>query len=76
MREVKMKKQKRGPLLIILGNLLYWLYVIINNVNTSDFGDFFRGLLLGMSIAINLVGIVLAAIYISNKKKIINKFKL
>ena len=76
MREVKMKKQKRGPLLIILGNLLYWLYVIINNVNTIDFGDFFKGLLLVMSIAINLVGIVLAAIYISNKKKIINKFKL
>ena len=76
MREVKMKNQKRGLLLIILGNLLYWLYVIINNVNTSDFGAFFKGLLLGTSIAINLVGVVLTAIYISNKKKIINKFKL
>lgn len=64
-----MKNQKIGLLLIILGNLLYWIYVIISNVNTSDFGDFFKGLLLGMSIAINLVGIVLTAIYISKQKE-------
>lgn len=64
-----MKKPKIGFLLIILGNLLYWLICDYQPVNTSDFGDFFKGLLLGMSIAISLVGIILIAIYISKQKE-------
>ena len=66
-----MKKLKTGTLLIILGNLLYLAYIFFCVDETSDFGNFSSGLLLGLSIGCNLVGIILTVAYMTknNKKK-------
>ncbi len=60
-----MNKGKIGLLLVILGNILYWLYTIFGGNDASTMGEFSSGLLLGLSVGINLVGIILLAIYIS-----------
>lgn len=64
-----MEKLKSGLRLIILGNVLYILYLYFTGSETSNFGDFSSGLLLGLSIGANLVGIVLTCMYISKNKK-------
>lgn len=65
-----MNKLKSGGLsLIILGNILYLLYIYFNSKEVSSFGEFTNGLLLGMSIGINLIGIILTAMYISKQDK-------
>lgn len=61
-----MKKLKSGISLIVLGNLLYVLYIFFCGNETSSFSEFSSGVLLGLSIGCNLVGIVLEAIYISS----------
>lgn len=53
-----MNNLKTGILLIVLGNLLYIVNVFIGN-STSSVGDFTSGILLGLSIGVNLIGIVL-----------------
>lgn len=63
-----MKEEKIGLWLIILGNLLYLVYILWGNgSNDSSFMDFMHGLLLGLSIGVNMVGIVLTAKHISKK---------
>ncbi len=63
-----MKEEKIGLWLIILGNLLYLVYILWGNgSNDSSFMDFMHGLLLGLSIGVNIVGIVLTAKHISKK---------
>lgn len=64
-----MDKLKTGISLIILGNILYLAYIFFTGNETSSFGDFSRGLLLGLSIGTNLVGIILTIIYISKSDK-------
>ena len=64
-----MKKLKTGTLLIILGNLLYLAYIYFCGSETSDFGNFSRGLLLGLSIGANLVGIILTVAYMSKNNE-------
>ena len=64
-----MKKLKTGTLLIILGNLLYLAYIYFCGNETSDFGDFSSGLLLGLSIGVNLVGIILTVAYMSKNNE-------
>ena len=64
-----MKKLKTGTLLIILGNLLYLAYIYFCDNETSDFGDFSSGLLLGLSIGVNLVGIILTVAYMSKNNE-------
>lgn len=64
-----MDKLKTGISLIILGNLLYLAYIFFTGNETSSFGDFSKGLLLGLSIGTNLVGIILTVIYISKSDK-------
>ncbi len=64
-----MDKLKTGISLIILGNILYLAYIFFTGNETSSFGDFSRGLLLGLSIGTNLVGIILTVIYISKSDK-------
>ena len=64
-----MKKLKAGTLLIILGNLLYLAYIYFCDNETSDFGDFSSGLLLGLSIGVNLVGIILTVAYMSKNNE-------
>ena len=64
-----MKKLKIGTSLIILGNLLYLAYIYFCGNETSDFGNFSSGLLLGLSIGCNLVGIILTVAYMSKNNK-------
>ena len=54
-----MKNIKIGTTLIIIGNILYIIYIYFSKSESSNFGDFFNGLLLGLSIGINLIGIIL-----------------
>lgn len=66
---MKEKNLKMGLLLVSLGNLLYFLSMFFGRSSvSSDTGDFFNGLLLGVSIAINIIGIILISIYISKNK--------
>ena len=64
-----MKKLKIGTLLIILGNLLYLAYIYFCGNETSDFSNFSSGLLLGLSIGCNLVGIILTVAYMSKNNE-------
>ena len=64
-----MNKLKTGIFLIILGNILYLSYIFFTGNETSSFGEFTKGLLLGLSIGTNLVGIILSIIYVAKEKK-------
>ncbi len=63
-----MNKLKIGIFLIILGNILYLSYIFFNGNEVSSFGEFTNGLLLGLSVGTNLVGIILLIIHISEEK--------
>ena len=63
-----MNKLKIGIFLIILGNILYLSYIFFNGNEVSSFGEFTNGLLLGLSLGTNLVGIILLIIHISEEK--------
>ena len=64
-----MKNLKTGTSLIILGNLLYLSYIYFTGNETSNFGDFTSGVLLGLSISCNLIGIILTVIYMTKNNK-------
>ena len=64
-----MKDLKIGTLLIILGNLLYLAYIYFCGNETTSFSEFSSGLLLGLSIGSNLVGIILMVMYMSKNNK-------
>ena len=64
-----MNKLKMGISLIILGNILYLSYIFFTGNETSSFGEFTKGLLLGLSVGTNLVGIILSIIYVAKEKK-------
>lgn len=61
-----MKETKIGLYLIVTGNILYIAQSLFVD-NNSDISDFISGFLLGLSIAINLIGIVLVAKSMSKK---------
>lgn len=63
-----MNKLKSGISLIILGNALYLAYIFFAKDSSTSVGDFTSGLLLGLSIGTNIVGIILSVIYISKNK--------
>ena len=63
-----MNKLKTGISLIILGNILYLSYIFFTGNETSSFGEFTKGLLLGLSVSINLVGIILSIIHMTKEK--------
>lgn len=64
-----MKELKLSISLIVLGNILYLVYIYLgNNISGSSFMDFVHGLILGLSIGVNLIGILLTAKYISKNK--------
>ena len=63
-----MNKGKTGILMIILGNVLYLVYTFFCGNETTPFSEFSSGLLLGLSIGINLTGIILLSIYISKNE--------
>lgn len=64
-----MNKLKTGILLIILGNVLYIIYTFLTKTGASNFGDFSSGLLLGLSIGSNLVGIILTVAYSAKEEE-------
>ena len=70
-----MSKIKTGLSLIVLGNVLYLAYTFFTKGGNSSFGDFASGVLLGISIGVNLIGIVLLALYVSNENKKENESK-
>ena len=45
-----MKQLKTGTFLIVLGNLLYLAFTFFSGNETSSFGKFSSGLLVGLSI--------------------------
>ena len=63
-----MDKTKLGLLLVVLGNMLYISYIFFGD-SSSSFGDFTSGLLLGLSIGTNLLGIILIAMGMGKNKK-------
>lgn len=63
-----MNKLKTGISLIILGNILYLAYIFFTGNEASSFGEFTKGLLLGLSVGTNLVGIILSIIYVAKEK--------
>lgn len=63
------KLKSSGLSLIILGNILYLVYIYFSGIETNTFSEFTSGLLLGMSVGINLIGIILTAMYISKQDK-------
>ena len=64
-----MNKEKIGIALIILGNILYLAYTFFGGNETTPFSEFSSGLLLGLAVGINLIGIILLIIYISKNKE-------
>ena len=64
-----MNKLKTGIILIILGNILYLSYIFFTGNETSSFGEFTKGLLLGLSVGTNLIGIILSIIYMVKDEK-------
>ena len=61
-----MKDLKISIILIIIGNLLYITnHFLTENININDFVS---GLLVGISIGVNLIGIVLVAKYVAKNK--------
>ena len=64
-----MKNLKVGLIFIVLGNILYMCYIYFCGNESSSIGEFSSGLLLGLSIGINLVGIIISALYVKNNSK-------
>ena len=62
-------KKNYGILLIILGNLLYLSYIFFGNKISSSFSEFSSGVLLGLSIGTNLVGIIITSKNIAENSK-------
>ncbi len=63
------KNAKLGIVLIILGIILLLAYFAFGGNETSNFGQFSQGVLLGLSIGINLVGIILTVSGLGKTKK-------
>ena len=64
-----MNKGKMGILMIILGNVLYLAYTFFGGNEVTPFGEFSSGLLLGLAVGINLIGLILLVLYISKNDK-------
>lgn len=64
-----MKKQtKIGIILIIVGEVLYFLQSYLSK-NYTNLNDFISGLLLGISIGLNLLGIIISVAAISKSER-------
>lgn len=64
-----MNKGKIGILMIVLGNILYLAYAFFCSNETTPFDGFSSGLLLGLSVGINLIALILLIFYISKNEK-------
>ena len=65
-----MNKGKTGIWMIILGNVLYLAHTFLTSNEITPFGEFTSGILLGLSVGINLIGVILLAQYISKNEKV------
>ena len=63
--EIFMKKLKIGISLIVLGNILYLAFICFARTDGGNFDDFSNGLLVGLSIGCNFIGIILTVAYMS-----------
>ena len=64
-----MKQLKTGTFLIVLGDILYLAFTFFPGNKTSSFGEFSSGLLVGLSIGCNFIGIILIVTYMSKNNK-------
>ena len=48
---------------------MYLSYIFFTGNEMSSFGEFTKGLLLGLSVGTNLVGIILSLIYVAKMKE-------
>ena len=64
-----MNKLKTGTFLTVLGNLLYLAFTFFPGNKTSSFGELSSGLLVGLSIGCNFIGIILIVTYMSKNNK-------
>ena len=68
-----LRRLKISIILLILGNVLYLASSFLSNSNNSAFSEFTSGLLLGIAVGINIIGILLLIYYIvkydENSKK-------
>lgn len=64
-----MKKIKTGITLIVLGNVLYVTKDFASNVLPSSFGDFIQGLLSGLGLGVNVVGLILVFMFLAKEEK-------
>ena len=69
MEDFKMKKLKTGITLIVLGNVLYVSKDFFTGILPTSFGDFTEGFLLGLGVGLNVLGIVLAFVYLAKEAK-------
>lgn len=60
----------KGIWLIVVGNILYLASVIFGGSTRSDFSDFSSGVLVGLSLGCNLIGIILAVKEIKSNEKV------
>ena len=65
-----MNQLKIGTILIVLGNLVYLAFTFFSGNETSNFGKVSSGLLVGLAIGCNFIGIILLAAYISKKNEV------
>lgn len=68
-KEFIMNQLKTGLSLVIIGNICYVLYVYFSKDNTTNLSDFLSGLILGLSVGTNIVGITTIAKYMGRQKK-------
>lgn len=68
-QEFIMNQLKTGLSLVIIGNICYVLYVYFSKDNTTNLSDFLSGLILGLSVGTNIVGITTIAKYMGRHKK-------
>ena len=59
----------KGIWLIVVGNILFLASVLFGGSTRSDFSDFSSGVLIGLSLGCNLIGIILAAKEIKSNEK-------
>lgn len=64
-----MKNLKLGITFIVLGNLLYLANSFFGRCDVSDFESLSDGLMLGLAVITNIIGIVLLFIYMADESK-------
>ena len=67
------KNVRVSAVLLILGEMLYWLLPYFSENSTSNFSEFISGILLGLSVGMKIIGIILLLISIAKYSKNENK---